>query len=322
MSKPVSVSTDPPQSAYFDSALRAWVLSRYEDALRAFREPALQQQESRAAGTSVKTDVRTQVLNALPQSSMAEWQRAMEALAREMVDRLPAGRSIDLVHELIQPWTLAVAVLILGANPTQSQWLKRVTRYRCAGERGVRQKLANLAFQIHFRKRAAEKSVFTGISETLAGFLANAWLALLQHPVEFARLRAQPELMPRAIEELLRYAGLVHSLSRRATAEVAVGGVTMGKGDLVILKLAEANRDPEHCPEPDRLDLTRRAGGHLALGVGPHSCAGAMLLRMAAAVITSALAQRCADVEFDGAVEWRRGSTLVSPESLTVVLRR
>lgn len=252
---------------------------------------------------------------------MAEWQRAMESLADEMVAGLPAERPINLVHELIRPWTLAVAICILGANPTQGRWLKRVTRYRCAGERGVRQKLANAAFDLHFRKRAAEKSVFTGISETLAGFLANAWLALLQHPVEFARLRAQPELMPKAIEELLRYAGLVHSLTRRATAEVAVGGVRMAKGDLVILKLAAANRDPEHFPEPDRLDLTRRAGGHLALGVGPHSCAGAMLLRVAAAVITSALAPRCTDVEFDGAVEWRRGSTLMSPESLKVVLR-
>ncbi len=318
MSKLVSVSRDPPQSAYFDPALGAWVLSRYGDALRAFREPAIEQQTSRAGDASV----RAEVLRALPQSSMAEWQRAMEALAHEMVDHLPAGRPIDLVHELIQPWTLAVAVCILGDNPAQSRWLKLVTRYRCAGERGVRRKLANVAFEFHFRKRAAEKSVFTGISETLAGFLANAWLALLQHPAEFARLRAQPELMPRAIEELLRYAGLVHSLTRRVTAEVELGGVKMAKGDLAILKLAAANRDPEHFPEPDRLDLTRRAAGQLALGVGPHSCAGAMLLRVASAVITSSLARRCADVEFDGVVEWRRGSTLMSPESLKVVLRR
>lgn len=109
---------------------------------------------------------------------------------------------------------------------------------------------------------------FVALSQTLPCFLANAWLALCRHPSELARLRAEPVLMPRAIEELLRYAGLARTLFRLATEDIDLGGIRIAEGERVRLMLASANRDPAQFPDPDRLDFTRRSAGQLALGAG------------------------------------------------------
>ena len=98
---------------------------------------------------------------------------------------------------------------------------------------------------------------FVALSQALPHLLASAWLALVRHPAEFARLRACPDLAAGAIEELLRYSGIVRRVFRRATANVDLGGVNIAQGDLVVLNLASANRDPEQFPDPNRLDIAR-----------------------------------------------------------------
>lgn len=313
---------DPPEPAHFELALDAWVLSRYPDVAAALREPALSQDKARGAAN--KSSLRPGVLAALSPSKLDQCQREMEHLAGDLITRLPAGRPIDLVSQVIRPWTLAIAILVLGLGPSEERRLVRLARDRCDDEHGpvrtLRRKWANAEFERLFRGRDIEKSTFIGVSETLPAFLANAWLVLLRHPVEFARLRARPELMPKATEELLRYAGLVHSLTRFATAQIDLAGVRIAKGDRVILRLASANRDPEQIPDPGRLDLGRRPSGHIALGAGPHSCPGMTLLRMAVAAATSAFLERSKEAEIVSDVEWRRGSTLVSPKRLMVVL--
>jgi cytochrome P450 len=165
------------------------------------------------------------------------------------------------------------------------------------------------------------KSVFLGTSQTIPFFLASAWLALLRHPSELERLRAEPALIPKAIEELLRYAGIVHTLFREATAAVELGDVRILEGQRVILKLGSANWDPAQFPEPDRLDVTRRVMGQVALGAGANSCVGASLVRMATAIATSAFIRKCAVAETSDNVEWYRNDTIYSPASLRLVLR-
>jgi Cytochrome P450 len=124
---------------------------------------------------------------------------------------------------------------------------------------GLRRRLANAQFEKLLEKSTTlNKSVFLGTSQTLPAFLSNAWLALLRHPTEYVRLRAEPYLMPRGIEELLRYANIVHTLLRQATADLELGGVSIRRGEHIILKLDAANRDLAHVSEPDRLDLNRR----------------------------------------------------------------
>jgi cytochrome P450 len=162
------------------------------------------------------------------------------------------------------------------------------------------------------------QSLFRGLSETLPDFLANAWLALLEHPSQLVRLRVEPHLMPKAIEELLRHSGPVHSLAREADEAVQLAGVTIAKGERLILKVALANRDPEQFPDPNCLDIARRGNGHLALGGGPHSCVGALLVRMAAISGTRAFSEKLSTAKLIDPVVWRRGSALGSPYSLRV----
>ena len=162
---------------------------------------------------------------------------------------------------------------------------------------------------------------FVALSQTLPRLLANAWLALVRHPDEYARLRAHPDLMPGAIEELLRYAGIVRRVFRRATANVDLGGVRIAEGDLAVLMLASANRDPEQFPDPDRLLLARPVTSHVALGTGRNSCVGAMLIRMAASVATGALAAKFAEATFSSVGGWRTGSGFCFPASVYVTLR-
>ena len=306
------LTPEPPQGAYFNLALRAWILSRHADVLAALREPALRQEQGKQPHT------RAQTLSALPSSRSAEWQAEIEFLAQEIVDGVPVHRSVDLVREVLAPWTQEIAILSLRDGAAGKSRLRTIQRARAAPPGSLRSKLARARFELFFRKRPGEKSAFIGISETLPAFLANAWAALLRHPSELARLRTQSGLIPGAIDELLRYAGLVHSLVRQAASDVDLGGVRIAEGDRVVLKIASANRDPQRFVNPNCLDLSRQPAGHLSLGHGEHACIGGMLLRTAFAAILPALLEHFANAGIAGEIEWRWGSTLVSPSTLQI----
>src|SRR5262249_46526386 len=128
--------------------------------------------------------------------------------------------------------------------------------------------------------------VATGVLLLIAGheatvnLLGNGMLVLLQHPAILQRLRKAPELVPSAVEEMLRYDGPVQFLPQRTTLEqIALAGTTIPKGVLVTLGLAAGNRDPARFPDPDRFDPQRRDNQHLGFGSGGHSCFGAPLAR-------------------------------------------
>jgi cytochrome P450 len=163
---------------------------------------------------------------------------------------------------------------------------------------------------------------YVALAQTLPGFLANAWLELFRRSEEADRLRAQPERMPEAVEELLRHASPARAVFRRARAALSIGRARLAPGDRVILMLSAANHDPAQFPEPGRLDVRRDAAGHLAFGGGAHSCSGAPLIRVAVAVATDALLRGTSTVEPVGAVEWIGGFAIRAPASLPVVLRR
>ncbi|MEU6251611.1 cytochrome P450 [Streptomyces sp. NPDC047043] len=116
--------------------------------------------------------------------------------------------------------------------------------------------------------------------ETTASMLSLGVVALLRHPDQLAALRADEDLVPGAVEELLRYLTVVHiGLRRIATEDVEIGAVTIRAGEGVVVALQAANRDPAVFADPDTLDLTRDAGQHLAFGHGLHHCLGQSLAR-------------------------------------------
>jgi hypothetical protein len=128
--------------------------------------------------------------------------------------------------------------------------------------------------------------------ETTTNLIANAVVALLEHPHEWARLRADPALLPSAVEEFLRYQSPNQLGNRRVVADVEVGGVRMPEGTLVTLGIGAANRDPAQFPDPDRLDLGRTPNRHLAFITGIHACAGMWLARMEGRVAIGRLVER------------------------------
>ncbi len=161
--------------------------------------------------------------------------------------------------------------------------------------------------------------LFAG-QETTAGAIANGFVALERDPAARARLTAEPELLPTAVEELLRFDGPVQFTLRVAGSALAIGGHTIARGDYLALGVAAANHDPERFTAPDRLDLARSPNHHLGFGHGSHACLGAALARAEAEEAFAALFAARPGLRLASAeVEWRPGSILRGPVALPVV---
>ena len=127
---------------------------------------------------------------------------------------------------------------------------------------------------------------------TTTNLLSQAIRCFDEHPAALSQLRKQPELMPGAIEEVLRYASPVWRLVRTNTEEVTLGGVTIPKDEIIFAWLASANRDPRQFAEPERFEMTRTRNRHVAFGHGIHFCIGAPLSRMETAVALPMIIQQ------------------------------
>ncbi|MEU2440430.1 cytochrome P450 [Streptomyces rubradiris] len=129
--------------------------------------------------------------------------------------------------------------------------------------------------------------------ETTANMIALGVLALLEHPDQLAAVRAEPELMPRAVEELLRFFSISDAgTARVALEDIELGGVTIRAGEGILPLNNAANHDARVFPDPDRLDVRREARSQLAFGYGVHQCIGQNLARMELEVVYSALFDR------------------------------
>ena len=158
--------------------------------------------------------------------------------------------------------------------------------------------------------------------ETTAGVLANSILTLHRHPDQLALLRDRPELIPDAVEELLRYVPVAKaSLERVATEDVELSGVRVPAGSTLIPLQYSANRDEALTTDPDRFDLTRRPVPHLTFGHGSHHCVGAQLARLELQAAFATLLRRLPELrpaEPVSAVVWKAGMLTRGPVALPV----
>jgi cytochrome P450 PksS len=156
--------------------------------------------------------------------------------------------------------------------------------------------------------------------ETTINLIGNGMLALMQHPEQLNRLRQNPALIHSAIEELLRYTSPVDMATERfAREDVAIGGVTIPRGDQVLAVLGSANRDERQFSHPDTLDITREPNKHLAFGQGVHYCLGSPLARLEAQIAVNTLLCRLPNLRLKGAPEslhWRKGLFIRGLEQL------
>jgi cytochrome P450 len=137
--------------------------------------------------------------------------------------------------------------------------------------------------------------LFVAGHETTMNLIGNGTYQLLRHPDQLARLREDPGLVPRAVEELLRFDGPVHLTARIPTQDVEIDGTTIPAGSRVAAVVSAANRDPAQFDHPDDLDVGRTENRHLTFSAGPHFCLGAALARVEGQVALESMLRRLDD---------------------------
>jgi cytochrome P450 len=163
-----------------------------------------------------------------------------------------------------------------------------------------------------------------GGQETTTNLIGNGILTLTRQPDKMAQLRAHPEIIESAVEELLRYETPSQHTARIVKQDTEIGGKLMKKGEAVMAVMAAGNRDPERFPNPDELDLTRTDNRHLAFGWAAHFCFGAALARMEARISYLALLARMEDIRVavpESTLEWRTNSGLRGLSALPLAFR-
>jgi hypothetical protein len=136
--------------------------------------------------------------------------------------------------------------------------------------------------------------------ETTTNLIGNGLWALLNNPLEMQRLRADPALVPSAVEEMLRYDGPIQLNNRRLTAPMTLSGKTLAIDTLVTIGIGAANHDPGQFPDPERFDVARKPNRHVAFGQGDHVCVGMNVARMEGRIALGRLLQRFAKIDLAG----------------------
>jgi cytochrome P450 len=158
--------------------------------------------------------------------------------------------------------------------------------------------------------------------ETTVALLANGARLLMLHDDQAELIRSNGDVLPGAIEEILRFESPIQLNTRLATEDLEVRGRQIKAGDTVILHIGAANRDPDRFPDPARFDIQRTNNRHLAFGWAAHFCLGAPLARLEAQAAIGRLLERFDLAPAEGEVRWRKSMTLRCPESLPTELRR
>ena len=143
-------------------------------------------------------------------------------------------------------------------------------------------------------------------NETTRNLISHGMLLLFEHPEAHEKLKARPELIPSAVEEMLRYRAPVMYFRRTATEDTELGGKTIRKGDKVTLWYPSANRDEDVFEAPDTFDVERKRNQHLAFGVGEHFCLGTHLARQEIRAMFQHILARMPDIELAGEVQYLR----------------
>jgi cytochrome P450 len=277
-------------------------------------------------------------------------------ITNRLVDAMLAGGgSADLVSELTVPLPVTVIAELLGVDASRhadfKRWSDAFVSQMERGAVGLDATIATMRefneyFAAQIERRRSEPSddlisklvqaetsegrlsplellAFTRLllvagNETTTNLVGNAVIALLKHPAELERLRADRGLVPNAVEEALRYDSPVQGLPRVAAQEVELGGEKIPEGARVMLMIGAANRDPERWSEPDRFDVTRDTTGHLGFGFGIHFCLGSHLARLEARCALEAIVTRLPNLRAAGEVVRTPNPILRGPARLPV----
>lgn len=276
------------------------------------------------------TDLRNIVNRGFTPRRITMWEPLIRDLAVAYVSDMRDADEVDLVAGLAMPLPVRVICEMLGVESERRDQFKRWSDRIVAGTTGSTRSMDPLTSGFADAMReiaeyvrsvvaertrqpsddlisvlvaahdgeclsAAEMTLFVLLlliagNETTTNLVGNATNALLRHPSQFARVSADPSLVPSWIEETLRWDPPVQFVIRRTTAEVEIAGQQLAANTHVVAILASANRDERHWgPTAEQFDVTRNPQGHLAFGFGNHFCLGASLARLEARIALEAL---------------------------------
>lgn len=277
------------------------------------------------------SQIRSLVNNALSARMVKTWQEHIQSIVDELLDRIQAQGQMDVIKDLAFPLPSRVIADMLGIpsgdRPQFKRWSDDLADFLGNPPALVQcQQLARSLreFTEYFRGIVAEHQahpkndlvdallsseekgitlteeellincvgLFTGGHETTTNALGNGLLALLSNPTELQKLRANPELMESAVEELLRYDSPVQFTARNANQATEIEGKKIYKGQSVMMLLGAANRDPQRFPDPDVLDIGRSDNRHFAFGHNIHYCVGAPIARLELQIALKTVLQR------------------------------
>jgi cytochrome P450 len=219
--------------------------------------------------------------------TVAEAMSEYSSAVAEMGEYLP--RLIEGRHS-----TARAAAGCGAVQPAEDDLLTRLVVAEVDGERLAPQELLGF-FQL----------LIVGGQETTTNLINNAVLCLLENRDQFDLLRREPERLATAIEEVLRYRSPFQFVFRGTRRDVQIHGQSIPAGQLVLLMLGSANRDPRQFPDANRFDITREPNPHLAFGYGIHFCLGAGLSRLEARVALADLLQRLPGLELATGEPWQ-----------------
>ncbi|MFI8232599.1 cytochrome P450 [Streptomyces sp. NPDC085900] len=156
--------------------------------------------------------------------------------------------------------------------------------------------------------------------DTTIGAISSALYLFAIHPQQWRLLKANPELIPKAVNEVVRYESPIRAFSRTAAYDTELAGMPIPRGSRVLVLYGSANRDPLEWDEPDTFDIRRDAARQLGFGQGTHGCAGQGLARMETSAILRALVDRIERIEVTGPPEWALNNVIHRLERLPLEL--
>jgi cytochrome P450 len=293
------------------------------------------------------TRLRKLVNRGFTSGAIARLRPRIEAIATELTDRMAAAPTsqLDLLQEFAFPLPMTVICELLGVPEGQRAefggWTRNVlssapleqrapdaaamARYLTGlvAEKRARPGEDMLSSIVAATEDTDRLSEIEAVSmaflllvaghETTVNLIGNGALTLLRHPDQLAELRADPTLLPGAVEELLRLDGPINLATLRFSTEpLTIAGTEIPADEIVLIALASANRDPDHYPAPDELDI-HRTTTNLAFGHGIHHCLGAALARLEGEIAFRTLFERFPELSLAAPPEelsWRH-STLI-----------
>jgi cytochrome P450 len=293
------------------------------------------------------------------QTGVASRRARIQGIADEWIGRALARGRIDVVADLARPVALTAAAELVGIPESQHQHfaaaalefanglggasplarergllarielVSRVREIIPAPGRGPEGEATLLDLLARARERGEitdEDVVANGVVLFFASYMnahhsvGNAALSLVRNPDQWELLRSRPDTTATAVEELIRYETSGPVIQRRACDDIEIAGAMIPRGNVLLLMVGAANRDPAVFPDPDRLDVTRSPSPHLGFGHGVHSCLGAALARLDVDVAVRTLVNRvrAPQLEHDD-LEWEPSFTVRGLKALPLV---